>query len=121
MSPQRLRIEDLYSLIPALECPDGCIACCRRFGVPSQTPVETVHINRFLQSRGRKRKQARGTTCPYVSSKGCTIYPVRPFICRLYGVSPNYPCREGVRPLHPLHEDEEAELWHQYRSNFFQK
>ena len=114
-----IRIEDLYSLIPDLLCPGGCSACCRVFGIPSQTRMETQRINAYLAAAGRRKKPARGTTCPYVSSRGCTIYPVRPFICRLYGASPDYPCREGVRPLRLLHEDEEAELWQLYRDNFF--
>lgn len=115
----RVRIEDLYSLIPGLDCPGGCIACCRVFGIPSQTRIETKRIDDYLAAGGRRKKTARGTTCPYISPGGCTIYPVRPFICRLYGVAPNYPCREGVRPLRLLHEDEEAELWQHYRENFF--
>jgi hypothetical protein len=115
----RIRIEDLYSLIPGLGCPGGCIDCCRVFGIPSQTRIETKRIADYLAAEGRRIKTARGTTCPYISPGGCTIYPVRPLICRLYGVAPNVPCREGVRPLRLLHEDEEAELWHHYRENFF--
>jgi len=114
-----VRIEDLYSLLPEISCPGGCISCCRRFGVPSQTKIETARIRRFLMTAGRPVGQARGTRCPYVSSRGCTIYPVRPFICRLYGVAPDYLCQESVRPLRLLHEDEEAELWQLYRENFF--
>ena len=64
-------------------------------------------------------KQARGTTCAYVSDQGCTIYPVRPFTCRLYGASPNYLCKIGARPLELQHPDEEADLFFHYQSNFF--
>ena len=71
-----IRIEDLYSLIPDLLCPGGCSACCRVFGIPSQTRMETQRINAYLAAAGRRKKPARGTTCPYVSSRGCTA----PFI-----------------------------------------
>jgi uncharacterized protein len=114
-----VRIEDLYALIPEISCRPGCTVCCTSFGIPSQTAVERKRLSVYLERRGRATGTARGTTCPYVGSAGCSIYPVRPLICRLYGVSPDYCCREGVRPLRLLHEDEEAELWHLYRENFF--
>ena len=114
-----MKIEDLYNILPAFTCPNGCTACCRRFGVPSQTKIEAARIRQFLRAEGRKTGKARDTTCPYVEPSGCTIYPVRPLICRLYGVSPDYLCQKGVRPLRLLHEDEEAELWHLYREHFF--
>ncbi|MBI5582561.1 MAG: YkgJ family cysteine cluster protein [Deltaproteobacteria bacterium] len=114
-----MKIEDLYDTLPEFSCPGGCTACCRNFGIPSQTKVEAARIQQFLRAGRRRTGKARGTTCPYVVPEGCTIYPVRPLICRLYGVSPDYLCAEGVRPLRLLHEDEEAELWQLYRENFF--
>ena len=80
-----LEIEDLYQLIPEVKCIPGCIECCRQFGVPSRTTVEDERIKKFLREQGREPGQARGTCCPYVSEAGCTIYPVRPLTCRLYG------------------------------------
>jgi uncharacterized protein len=56
---------------------------------------------------------------PYVCDRGCTIYPVRPFICRLFGAAPNLLCHLGARPLILLHEDEEEEIWYLYRDTFF--
>jgi Fe-S-cluster containining protein len=112
-------IEDLYAMIPQMECPAGCTECCSNFGVPSRTRVEDERFKAYLKSRGREITQAEGTTCPYVSEKGCTVYPVRPFTCRLYGTSPGYRCKMGVSPLQPLNEDEEADLYNLYRENFF--
>jgi hypothetical protein len=115
-----VEIEDLYDLIPGFQCTAGCTECCRTIGVPSRTEVENRRIEGYLKAHGMRPKQAhsRGNCCPYVSKKGCTIYPVRPLICRLYGTSPNYLCRLGVRPVRLLHEDEEADLFHLYLSNF---
>jgi Fe-S-cluster containining protein len=102
-----------------MECKPGCRECCVNFGVPSRTRLEDELIRGYLRERGMQFKQATGTTCPYVSDLGCTIYPVRPFTCRLYGTSPNYLCKLGARPLDLLHPDEEEDLFYHYRSNFF--
>ena len=115
-----MEIEDLYGLIPAFQCKSGCTACCRTMGVPSRTEVENQRIEAYLKVHGIKPKRAagEGNRCPFVSREGCTVYPVRPLICRLYGTSPNYLCQLGVRPVQLLHEDQEADLLHFYLSNF---
>jgi len=112
-------IEDIYALLPVFQCIPSCTECCRSFGVPSRTRVEDERIRDYLQSRGLGLQPAKGTTCPYVSASGCTIYPVRPFTCRLYGTSPNYLCKVGARPVNLLHADEEADIFHLYQTHFF--
>lgn len=114
-----MEIEDLYGMVPEFQCDPGCIECCRNFGVPSRTRVEDDRLREYLRAQGRELGVAEGTTCPYVSEEGCTVYPVRPLICRLYGNSPNYRCVLGVAPLNPLHEDEEMDLFHRYQTYFF--
>ncbi len=116
-------IEDIYELIPDFSCTEGCYECCRNFGVPSRTRAEDQRIKEFLQEHSRQPGEAHGNTCPYLKEDtpggGCTIYPVRPFICRLYGTSPNYLCEMGVQPLRLLEEEEEEEIFHLYQRNFF--
>ena len=114
-----MQIEDLYGLIPDFQCTEGCHACCQDFGVPSRTPVEDKRIKTFLKENSIQLGKARGNTCPYLVETGCSIYPVRPFICRLYGTSPSYRCKMDVYPLRLLHEDEEAEILHLYQTHFF--
>ena len=114
-----MEITDLYELLPVFQCRPGCTACCREYGVPSRTPEEDRRIRRYLEQQGRRPGAAQGTTCPYVSVEGCTIYPVRPLICRLYGVSADYRCKKGVGPVRYLHLDQEAEILELYRSHFF--
>jgi Fe-S-cluster containining protein len=116
-------IEDVYDLIPDMMCTEGCFECCKNFGVPSRTEREDQRIKEFLKKHGMQPGVARGHTCPYLDENleggGCTIYPVRPFICRLYGTSLNYPCKMGVMPLRLLQEDEEEEVFYLYRKHFF--
>ena len=116
-------IEDLYELIPLLLCTEGCYECCKSFGVPSRTKVEDARIKEFLQEHSMQQGEAEGNTCPYLDEDqaegGCSIYPVRPLICRLYGTSPNYLCKMKVRPVNLLEEDEEEEIFYHYQKNFF--
>jgi len=116
-----LELEDLYALIPQLQCNPGCTRCCVEFGVPSMVPAEAERLDRFLQMHGIEKRYAKGTTCPYVDEQGCIVYPVRPLICRLYGNSPNYLCTVGARPIYLLSEDEEAEIFHFYYTYFAAK
>ena len=112
-------IEDLYNLIPDFICTKGCYECCKNFGVPSRTQVEDERVKAFLRKNSMQPGKAIGNTCPYLNETGCSIYPARPLICRLYGTSPNYRCRMEVAPLRMLHEDEEADIFHFYQTNFF--
>ncbi len=111
-------LEDIYALLPDFQCLPGCTECCRSIGAPSRTELEEKRIRAYIKKQGIRPGRRRDNSCPYVSEGGCAIYPVRPFICRLYGTSPNYLCKMGVRPVRLLHEDEEAEIWNLYRSNF---
>jgi Fe-S-cluster containining protein len=112
-------IEDLYDLLPVVPCIPGCTECCREFGIPCRTRIEDERFRAYLEENGMELGQAVGTTCPYVTETGCSVYPVRPFTCRLYGASVNYRCKWGAVPYGILDEDEEAEILNLYRSNFF--
>ncbi len=114
-----LDIEDLYDLLPVVSCIPGCTECCREFGIPCRTRVEDERFKAYLRANGMELGQAVGTTCPYVTENGCSVYPVRPFTCRLYGASVNYRCKLGAVPQRILDEDEEAEILNLYSSNFF--
>ena len=112
-------INDIYNLIPEFMCAEGCHECCQNFGVPSRTPIEDERINDYLRKNEMMPGKAHHGTCPYLNETGCSIYPVRPLICRLYGTAPNYRCIISVSPVKLLHEDEEAEIFHFYQTYFF--
>jgi Fe-S-cluster containining protein len=116
-------IEDIYELIPDMICTEGCYECCKNFGVPSRTKVEDKRIKAFLREHSMEQGEAQGNTCPYLDEDlpvgGCSIYPVRPLICRLYGTSPSYMCKMGVVPVRLMQEDEEEEIFYFYQKNFF--
>jgi len=73
-------------------CPSGCGICCTRH-VPSITVPEAHLVARYLLQHARELPSPTGerdgcTACPFYnpdSDEHCTIYPVRPLICRLFG------------------------------------
>jgi Fe-S-cluster containining protein len=72
-------------------CPDGCGTCCERFH-PDILPVEAELVAAYLLLK-RPDLLPRAETlvsehCPFYAVSGpghCTVYPVRPLICRLFG------------------------------------
>lgn len=74
-----------------IACPDGCGICCERFH-PDILPVEAELVAAYLLLK-RPDLLPRAETlvtahCPFYTASGpghCTVYPVRPLICRLFG------------------------------------
>jgi Fe-S-cluster containining protein len=46
-----------------------------------------------------------GLTCRYLKKARCTIYDVRPLICRLYGAASGLECPHGCRPARLVARD----------------
>lgn len=76
-------LEQIYSQIPNIDCKEGCSDCC---GPALQFPIENQNIKRYLFNRNQLAKVHKTIDCPYLKDNKCTIYPVRPIICRLFGV-----------------------------------
>jgi Fe-S-cluster containining protein len=47
---------------------------------------------------GGERVGLRGGICPYLEDERCSVYEVRPLICRLWGVVDSMPCLWGCQP-----------------------
>ena len=98
------RLKKLYSMIPYFECIDNCGECC---GVPGIYKYEMKRINRFIKKNNLKINFEmewklnkllfislnEKRNCSALSeNKKCLIYPVRPAMCRLYGVIEDLKC-----------------------------
>lgn len=91
------KLAEVYKQIPAAICPPGCGQCC---GPTFPSLAELRHIQAWCDAHHVVFKDflaiAEDGNCPYLApDKGCTIYPVRPFICRLLGASIDLPCPVG--------------------------
>lgn len=84
-------------------CSNGCSACCKNPTVPITEP-ELIGISWYasevLAGETRARVKERLEThmdrveCPFLIDDQCSIYPVRPLICRQYMVR-SKPCSVG--------------------------
>ena len=99
------KIDALLSGLPTFQCKEGCADCCG--------PVELSRLEymRCIQVSGRTAEDVgqqmqnnlkQGIyACPLLDTKTnrCTVYDVRPAICRLFGVVKNQLiCPHGYAP-----------------------
>lgn len=112
------KIDALLSDLPTFRCKEGCSDCCG--------PVELSRLEylRCVQASGRSsediRQQMKNNirqgmyTCPLLDpeTRRCTVYDVRPAICRLFGVVRNQLlCPHGYAPEDSaLLSDEQARM-----------
>ena len=84
-------LEKLYAQVPYRNCPEGCCECC---GPVPWGPAEQHNIGQWLAAQGRHMLKINVSNtadlmqmqCPYVQQGRCSIYEVRPMLCRLFGV-----------------------------------
>ena len=77
--------------MPAMRCDDGCGACC---GIVLCREDEYQAVEAYARENGIIPK-AQGVTCPFFQGGTCKVYPVRPFVCQLFGHSKKLPCPRG--------------------------
>lgn len=87
---------EIYQEIPEFEC-ERCGKCCGVLGATAMElhlidkHVEKHHIevHEYQQTEISNSKILRTTSnllCPYLRDPECMVYPVRPTICRLFGI-----------------------------------
>lgn len=96
------RLQYIYNRIPPVDC-QHCQACCR---VIFWFQPEEIMIREYLQQHGREyitwtedEFRQHDMKCPYLENNRCSIYPVRPVICRLQGTIPELPCKHNKSTL----------------------
>lgn len=102
------RLEALYASLPALECLGLCIESCGTItmGLHEQRRVER-QTGEPLRTMDRIVDN-----CPYLEDRRCSVYEVRPLVCRLWGLvdSPELRCEYGCTPERWLTRDEALAL-----------
>lgn len=85
------KIDALLSSIPTFKCKEGCSDCC------GPVQLSRLEYMRCIQVSGRTAEDVRQQmqnnlkqgiySCPLLSTetKQCSVYTVRPAICRLFG------------------------------------
>jgi uncharacterized protein len=89
------RLNKIYAKVPSFDC-KHCHQC--------SSPImwfkpEEINIKEFLKlhhlpylTLSDEEFRLNRMKCPYLENDRCSIYPVRPLVCRLQGTISNLPC-----------------------------
>lgn len=114
------RIHAIYDHVPDIQCRGLCYETC------SLIPVFHIELANIALAGGRKLNKdeytglpngkhlilmnKENTSCPYLKDKRCSVYHVRPLICRFYGTAEGLPCDFGCTPRETLTRSEASVL-----------
>ena len=93
-------LEAIYARIPSIKCAQKCQGCCGPLGF---TEGENLRFSN-IQVRD-------DLTCSKLTCFGtCSIYNIRPTICRLWGVAEGMECPWGCVPERVLSKAEAKQI-----------
>lgn len=94
VTPMDRALNEIYKMIPNMPACTG--ACSDACGPIAMTAGEWERIIRY---KGHVPQLRDKMTCPMLSPTGkCTVYTVRPYICRLWGTVKEMRCPQGCEP-----------------------
>lgn len=92
------RLLEIYAIIPNMTC-IHCHSCC---GPILWFEPEEILIQEYLEKHQlpyihwtKEEFEKHQMRCPYLYMDWCSIYPVRPIVCRLQGVIDNLTCEHN--------------------------
>lgn len=104
--PKALR--DIWEKVPPMvDCKGICHDSC------GPIPVSTIERELLEERAGKKLEPVgAGLTCSLLTEAGtCSVYAIRPLICRIWGAAAGLPCTHGCKSERTLTKDEAAELF----------
>lgn len=117
MSYHDEKLDKIYKKLPKLKCKGLCVESC------SLIKVGTIERKRITKLKGQdpflpesdmlefvKNNPPDTWKCSLLKDGKCSIYAVRPLICRLFGLVKKMRCPFGCEPERWL-TDEEAKLF----------
>jgi putative zinc- or iron-chelating protein len=98
---KREALAAIYARVPGIACKGLCFDACGPIGM---TLIEARAIEAHT---GKPIPPAHGIDCPFLTASArCSIYPVRPLVCRLWGVVERLPCPHGCERESILTDEE---------------
>jgi Fe-S-cluster containining protein len=96
MNDRTRRLLDIYASLPTIDCQGKCYDSC------GPTGMGGIEAARVVAARGGRpigHVQPAGVICPLLTKDNrCSVYKVRPLLCRLWGIVENLPCVYGCKP-----------------------
>ena len=105
------KLEAIYAEIPGIpDCDGRCAEAC------GPIAMFTGEWERVKRSKGSTPRVRDPLTCPMLSPTGsCTVYSVRPYICRLWGGTKELACPHGCQPERWLTIEESMDIFHRIK------
>lgn len=101
----------IYAKIPKLDCKKKCFGSCGPI-VMSHAESRVIH-----QHCGSPIQVGQGGICEKLTLSGlCSIYSLRPLVCRLFGTCEELQCPFGCVPERWLTSEEVRQLFQECRS-----
>lgn len=116
-------VEQIYNLVPHLDCKGKCQESCgpidmsdrekaiiKEFCEKNNIPyfdIPPLTVERYIRDLAKTDKEL---VCPFLKDDKCSIYSVRPLICRLWGTIEAMPCLWGCKPTRYLNNKEGHQL-----------
>lgn len=102
------QIDALYATLPEVKCQRRCQDSC---GPVMMSGLEWLRI---IDRLGKTPQPQPDLSCPMLSIMGnCSVYDIRPAVCRLYGVTKALQCAHGCVPEQWLDEERAREILNQ--------
>lgn len=113
MNQRQLKaIERVYAKVPRLDCKKKCAESC------GPIFMEKLEWERIVKRLGYEPKAdiTKTLDCPLLKDGLCSVYTVRPMLCRLFGIVETMKCPEGCVPERWLTKQEGYDLIDQIRT-----
>lgn len=109
-------LQKLYDSIPKVDCKGQCHPSCTLIpvsGIEIKRAKERLHYNPFNpreKDLEKIKKDGKIPSCRALKNKRCTIYHIRPAICRLYAAAEGLDCPFGCKSDKQLTKQEAYDL-----------
>jgi Fe-S-cluster containining protein len=94
-NPRRLdaRLQELYDQLPTIACRGLCSDSC------GPAPASIRERDRMERASGQRFTCGVGATCSMLDEhRRCSVYELRPLVCRMWGVMESMRCPYGCKP-----------------------
>jgi Fe-S-cluster containining protein len=98
------QIDALLATIPSFKCKPGCADCCGPIHYSRLEFYRCVkasgHSLQEIREQIKKNVSRNDHRCPFLNRKTnqCSVYEVRPAICRVFGTTGELRCPHGYAP-----------------------
>lgn len=104
MNAAQLELDELYRSIPNVHCKGKCQAYCGPIFMSGE------EWKRIKQHGPVAKLNGDSLTCPLLIEGRCSVYAIRPLVCRLWGAVKVMRCQFGCKPDRWVSDEEATRL-----------